>query len=129
MPAITVESPPFADPNTKVSRYLFTAYGEVEPATDYSVRCELIPEGTNTPVSLVDPCPLYTVDNVTTWVAAFFGQAEMTDCTIRVVRTATGAGTHSYSHLIDLVSIPPEIIKSPIPIPVITPVPPPPPPP
>ena len=126
MPAITIDQPPFADPNTKVSRYLFTAYGEVQPATDYSVRCELIPDGTTTPVASVDPCPLYTSGNVTTWVAAFFGLAEMTDCAIRATRTATGAGTHSYSHDIDLVSIPPDIIKSPIPIPPITTVPPPP---
>ncbi len=120
MPAITIDQPQFADPNPKVSRYLFTAYGEVEPATDYGVRCELIPDATTTPVASVDPCPLYTNGNVTTWVAAFFGLAEMTNCSIVATRTATGAGTHSYSHRIDLVSIPPEIIKSPIPIPVIT---------
>jgi len=117
VPTITIDDPPLRNPNAKVSRYLFTAHGEVEPATDYSVRCELIPDSSNTAVATVDPCPLYTNGNVTTWVAAFFGLAEMTACTIRAMRTATGAGTHSHAHDIDLVSTPPDIVKSPAPVP------------
>lgn len=117
MPAISIDQPPFATPNTQVSRYLFTAAGTVDPGSELNVRCELIPDGTTTPVASVDPCPLYTNNNVTTWVAAFFGLAEMTDCTIRATRTATGSSSVTCSHLIDLVSIAPDILPNPEPPP------------